>query len=212
MRFVSVYKKDIFAAALIGFIVGVSLIFIFKNIELEVPFIGFAPLVLSFLSVIGIAIAAWIGKKVPVLFQAAKFALVGVLNTMIDLGVLNVLMFASGIAGGLYFSLFKAVSFLLGVTNSYFWNKFWTFKSKKEVRAIEFIEFVAIAGVGFIINVGVASFIVNTIEPQFGMGERVWANAGAIMAALSGMSWNFLGYKYIVFRKKDKKLDGEKAS
>jgi len=51
------------------------------------------------------------------------------------------------------------------------------------------------------INVTVASLIVNLIQPQFGLSETIWANVGGIIAALVTVVWNFIGYKFVVFKK-----------
>ena len=131
------------------------------------------------------------------LWQIAKFILIGGFNTLIDLGVLNILIFATGITSGLGFSLFKGTSFLVAVSNSYFWNKRWTFRSKKDV----FFQFFTVSAVGFVLNVGTASFVVNVITPQFELSEQLWANIGAITGTLVVMTWNFLGYKFVVFKK-----------
>lgn len=133
--------------------------------------------------------------------QAAKFILVGTLNTLIDLGVLNLLIFTSGISSGFGYSAFKGISFIAAVINSYFLNKFWTFKALKTERAKEeFAQFFIVSMIGFGINVGVASLVVNMIGAQFGITPKIWANIGAITATLVGMTWNFLGYKFIVFK------------
>ena len=65
----------------------------------------------------------------------------------------------------------------------------------------EFIQFFSITIVSFFINVGVASFVVNTIKPQLGFNAIIWANIGAIIASIIGSLWNFVGYKFIVFKK-----------
>lgn len=133
--------------------------------------------------------------------QAIKFVLVGILNTLVDLGVLNILILISGISSGLGYSLFKGVSFTAAVINSYFLNKFWTFKGLGAGKAKkEFAQFLIVSIIGFGINVGVASLVVNIIGPKFGIGDKLWANVGAICATLAAMSWNFLGYKFIVFK------------
>ncbi|MCH8987154.1 GtrA family protein [Patescibacteria group bacterium] len=129
--------------------------------------------------------------------QIAKFLLIGGFNTLIDLGVLNILILATGITSGLGFSLFKGTSFLAAVLNSYFWNKRWTFRSQKDV----FLQFFTISAIGFVLNVGAASLVVNVLTPQFGLSEQLWANVGAITGTLVVMTWNFLGYKFIVFKK-----------
>jgi len=154
--------------------------------------------------------------------QAVKFVLVGILNTLIDLGALNLLIFISGISAGLGYSAFKGISFILAVLNSYFLNKFWTFKSRGAGgKKKEFTQFFMVSAIGFGINVGVASLVVNVIAPNFssilvecvgttnGVLEcftkvapysKLWANVGAICATFAAMTWNFLGYKFIVFK------------
>lgn len=129
--------------------------------------------------------------------QVVKFGVVGVSNTLVDFAVLNFLIFFTGIASGTPFTAFKTISFTVAVSNSYFWNKRWTFRSEKKV----FVQFLAVSVVGMLLNVGTASFVVNFVGPQFGLSEQVWANIGAIVGTLVVMTWNFLGYKLVVFRK-----------
>lgn len=137
--------------------------------------------------------------------QAVKFVLVGGLNTLIDLGVLNLLIFITGIASGAGYSVFKGISFIVAVINSYFLNKLWTFKSNGVVnKSREFSQFFVVSLIGFGINVGVASLVVNVIGNPFNsslLSDKIWANIGAIAATFSGMTWNFIGYKFIVFKK-----------
>lgn len=135
--------------------------------------------------------------------QFGKFAAVGFLNAAIDFGVLNSLIFMSGINVGIMFSLFKAVSFIVAGTNSYLWNKFWTFKSGQGfVAGREYASFLVVSLVGLGINVAVASFVVNFVGPQFGIEATLWANVGAVFGAALGLFWNFVGYKFIVFSPK----------
>ena len=100
---------------------------------------------------------------------------------MIDFGILNLLIYYSGVAEGVFYSVFKAASFLLANVNSYAWNKFWTFGSREfEGWMNQFIRFFAVVGVGLVINVTVASYVVA----QFGgfggsLSSTVWANIGA---------------------------------
>jgi len=131
--------------------------------------------------------------------QAVKFILVGILNTFVDLGVLNLLIFTTGIASGFGYSVFKGVSFTVAVVNSYILNKFWTFKTTGS-----FGKFFIVSLIGFGVNVGVASVVVNIIGNQllsFGVSEKIWANVGAIAATFCAMIWNFIGYKFMVFKK-----------
>ncbi len=194
-------KTDILVALIIGEASALLALMIFKNIRLEIPFFWTSVIFLPVLTVSGLWIANLVGKRFLILWQAAKFGLVGILNTLVDLGILNFLLWATDTTAGLGFSIFKGMSFTVAVVNSYFWNKFWTFKKKETASASkEFTQFFVVALIGFGINVGVASLVVNVIGPQFGLSEEIWANFGAMTAAFAGMAWNFLGYKFIVFK------------
>lgn len=198
-------KSDIIYPLIIG--EAIALIFLGISSSLDLPPIvnnlaKYFPLILPLLSVFGIFIASFLGRKIPVLFQLAKFVLVGALNTFVDLGVLNLLMFVFSVSIGWLYSIFKAISFTCSVVHSYFWNKFWTYGKKETgVEAKELGKFFLIAGIGFILNVGIASFVVNIIGPQFGLSVKIWANIGAIIATVCVFMWNFLGYKFLVFKK-----------
>ena len=198
-------KSDIIYPLIIG--EAIALIFLGISSSLDLPPIvnnlaKYFPLILPLLSVFGIFIASFLGRKIPVLFQLAKFVLVGALNTFVDLGVLNLLMFVFNVSIGWLYSIFKAISFTCSVFHSYFWNKFWTYGKKETgVEAKELGKFFLIAGIGFILNVGIASFVVNIIGPQFGLSVKIWANIGAIIATVCVFMWNFLGYKFLVFKK-----------
>jgi len=198
-------KSDIIYPLIIG--EAIALIFLGISSSLDLPPIvnnlaKYFPLILPLLSVFGIFIASFLGRKIPVLFQLAKFVLVGALNTFVDLGVLNLLMFVFSVSVGWLYSIFKAISFACSVLHSYFWNKFWTYGKKETgVEAKELGKFFLIAGIGFILNVGIASFVVNIIGPQFGLSLKIWANIGAIIATVCVFMWNFLGYKFLVFKK-----------
>ena len=197
-------KKDIVIVLLIGEAIALFGLIILKNIEVRgIGWLNWAlPAFLPFFSLFCFWLAYVLGKRFLFVFQLAKFALVGALNNFIDLGILSILMALSGISSGWAYSLFKAISFIGGTTNSYFWNKLWTFEKKEsQERKKEIFKFFIVAGVGFAINVIIASLVVNVLGPQFGLSARVWGILGAVVATLCGMTWNFLGYKFVVFKK-----------
>lgn len=204
-------KADIISPLIIGEAVALIFLGILKYGSLEFPpsiddiivkWAKFLPILLPILAFFGIFIASFLAKKVLALFQLAKFILTGILNTFIDLGILTFLMGIFGFFSGWPYIVFKALSFTCAVVNSYFWNKFWTYE-KKETKGAgkEFGKFYLITGIGFLLNVSIASFIVNIVGPQFGLTAEVWAYIGAILAIICVFMWNFLGYKFLVFKK-----------
>jgi len=222
-------KVDILASSIIGIISALIGIFILDFIELELPLIGGYPLALLVILPIGaigmIFVAQILAKKMPVLFQIAKCFLAGVLNSLVDLLIFNLLFFLvfpslfPSIFERLsqvvfeskflivtieiaFFMLSKAISFSAGAINSYFWNKYWTFEKKEtKSKAKEFGVLYVVTFVGFLLNIGISTLLAKYIGPQFGLSEKIWVNISIIMAVFVAFVWNFLGYKFIVFKK-----------
>jgi len=196
-------RIDIILALVTGEITAWFFYYLLKDIAaLKIESLGLI-LAVSFpiLALVGTWISFLIGKRFLWVFQLAKYLLIGVLATITDLGVLNFLMWTSGIAIGLWYSVFKGISFLIAVTNSYFWNKHWTFEKRKEAFVPgEFSKFLAVTAIGLFINVGIASFIVNVIGLQFEVSKAMWATIGAFTATFFAWIWNFLSSKFIVFK------------
>lgn len=194
-------RSDFIIALVIGELIALFSFGILKNLELETKLLYWIlPIFLPIFCSFCLWFASMLAKKIAVIWQLAKFVLVGVLNTVIDIGVLNLLILIFSIASGPFYSVFKGISFVLSVVNSYFWNKHWTFDKKTGKTEKEFIQFFIVSFIGFLINVSSASIIVNLVGPQFGLSASIWANVGAVGAAFCGMTWNFLGYKFIVFK------------
>ncbi len=201
-------KKDAIISAVIGLMIGGFFLIVLRVIgmEMDLPWkkdwdgmlvVGFA--VMSF---VGMFIASWIGKRFLAIYQVAKFGLVGALNTFVDFGVLNLLFWVTGVVTGPSYSYFKGISFIAAAFNSYFWNKHWTFEKKgKLFEADEFLKFIIVTFIGFMLNVGTASLIVLVIGPQYGLSDTLWGNIAAFIAVFVAFLWNFIGSKYIVFKK-----------
>lgn len=159
-------------------------------------FIGFtilAPLALLVLSLLG--------RIVPVLYQFGKFAAVGVLNTMVDLGILNLEIVIFGTPAAWPYRIFKTISFLAATTNSFLWNKFWTFNSSEPANPSQTVKFYLVAVGGFLLNVGIASYVFSGVARPLSVSPNLWANIGAIAGYASAFLWDFFGYKYFVFKK-----------
>lgn len=197
-------KKDYYLVSLIGFLVGLLVLLPLANLGIKINF--FVGLISVFGFTLFAPLALWLLKVLshffPILEQFSKFAAVGTLNTLLDLGILNLLIFLSGIASGVFYAVFKAISFLVATTNSYFWNKFWTFQSRLPVTVGEYVRFALFTLVGALINVSVASLIVNVVGHPANWSPKLWANVGALVAVAASFLWNFLSYKNIVFKSK----------
>ena len=200
-------RGDLWAALSIGAAVGILFQPILANLAGQFgtaptwalrteAFFGFT--ILAPLALYALFLAS---RWVPVLYQFGKFAAVGTLNSFIDVGVLNLEILMFGAPGAGIYPVMKTISLLAATTNSYFWNRRWTFGAHDQASVRQAGAFYAVAAVGFLLNVGVASYVFSVIARPGGIAPAVWANVGALAGVLAAFLWDFLAYKYWVFRK-----------
>ena len=184
---------------------GVAGLFIWliKNTSLNLPFLNWLlPILFPFLAVFGIWLAELIGRKFLFVYQLAKFLLVGAFFAVFDLIILNSLMAYFGITKEevLKYAIFVTISFTIATIFKYFANKYWTYeKLEKERMEREFGIFFLVTAISGLIQVGVASllfrFLILFIPPL------IAGNIGKILGITVASAWNFLGYKFLVFKK-----------
>jgi len=158
--------------------------------------------VLPLLAVFGLWVSFVIGKKLAFVPQAAKFLMVGVLATLIDVYVFKGLELVSGLETAFTMATFKAISFATATFVKYWANKFLAFE-KEEMKgaAKELAQFFLVTLIAMGINVVVFSFLVKIWTPQFGVALSSWKTISVILSGTAITVINFLGYKFIVFKK-----------
>ena len=202
-------RSEFLKSIILGFISGVFLLIVLSSLkndsEIASKLSEYKSLVVLFVCT---CLVLWVcgvylfASKWSTALQFGKFIAVGQSNAAIDIGVLNLLILFTDIDSGIHFSVFKGISFVFAVVNSFLWNKFWSFGSKeKDGMGRQFMKFIAVALIGLLINVSVASLVVNYIGPQWGLSTRVWANVGVLSSAVFNMIWDFYGFKVLVFKK-----------
>jgi putative flippase GtrA len=158
--------------------------------------------ILPVLSVLGVMVANYIGKWVKIFQQFAKYGLIGVLNTLLDFSVLNLLSYTFHVYSGISLILINVFSFLAANINSYFWNKYWTFQSQNKKVAGELLKFFTVSIIGFLLNSAILWFFTTVMEPALGLSPQIWENVAKLIATGVYIVWNFIGYKLIVFKEK----------
>lgn len=157
-------------------------------------------LLIPVLWVLGVNLGYFLGRWFSFFNQFGKFTAIGFTNAAVDFGVLNLLIFYSGISAGVLFPVFKGVSFVISMTHSYFWNKYWSFRAgSTDVSGQEFFKFFSVTLGAFFINVVVASILVNFVGVQFGLSSEAWANVGAVAGSALALIASFIGFKTVVF-------------
>lgn len=209
-------KKDISFATGAGLLIGLLLLPVIRTAKPELYTLLSLWIVPFFLiaTPFGLTIAYCIAKKIAVFWQLGKFIVTGMLNVLVDMGVLSLLIIFfrnsleinakdavfAGLSFLTFYSFYKAGSFVVANINSYLWNKYWTFGQSGEKKT-EFLQFFSVSIIGFVINVAVASLVFRLGNPTGSLAQGQWGLVGAAMGSIIGLAWNFIGYKFIVFKK-----------
>jgi putative flippase GtrA len=122
--------------------------------------------------------------------QILKFMSVGVLNTLIDAATYYLLTrFLPFFA--IQPVMAKGISYIVGMINSFFWNRSWTFKSTTSMsRAALLFTLTHIAALG--VNAGVMALSLDILH----LPEAV----SFALATSASFVWNFSLNKWVVFK------------
>lgn len=119
--------------------------------------------------------------------QLAKFCVVGAIGYAINLAV-----YAGLLHLGLHYLIAATFSFLVAVTNNYFWNRMWTFSDRRAGVAAQGARFLAVS-----LGSLAANLLVLNVLIMLG-GDKLVAQAIAIVVVTP---LNFIGNKLWSFRR-----------
>lgn len=196
-------KKDLILGFLVGLIIAFLIWPVWLNLHILLNFWPYRWLLIIIFPILTllVVVVAYLLKKITNLFwQLAKYGLVGILNTLIDFGVLNFLSYLTKIYQGGWLLVFNFFAFFTANINSYFWNKYWTFESTEKAKTQEFMKFFGVSVGGFLLNSAVL-FGITSIHPLFNLSASQWENVAKAIGTLVYLIWNFVGYKFFVFKK-----------
>ena len=136
-----------------------------------------------------------------------KFAVVGLIGSVIDFGVMNLLVGLINVP----FVLAGTVSFICAVISNFTWNRFWTYPESRSKRLIgQLIQFALVNAAGLVIRIPILnfgepafdSFLVNstaTIQSH----QFISHNATLAIAVGVVMMWNFFINRYWTYNDVD---------
>jgi putative flippase GtrA len=192
-------RGDLERALFIGLLIGVFLVPTEINLGLALPVVVASVCAFPLVALIGLWLARLLVYRVKSLRELARFTLVGVSNTAINFGVLNVLIVATGVERGLAFAGLQAVAFAAALFNSYLWNSHWSFENAEARTEREFAIFFLVTVVGLLLNSLVGYVVTTYAAPLAGVDPTKWANIANLAGSLVAAVWDFLGFKFIVF-------------
>jgi len=198
-------KLDYYLGGFVGFLVGVFGIPTAYNVGIHSQTVLMAlPLIGALLFALGIIISHLVARKIHVFRQIGRFVAVGFLNTSIDFGVLNILSLASGVTSGFFVGGVNIPGFVIAVINSYIWNKIWVFEDRENGNLFkDFPKFLLVTLVGLALNSGIVVTVTTYVHPFLEVNMNTWLNIAKVIATFIVLFWNFMGYKFVVFKKKE---------
>ena len=131
-----------------------------------------------------------------------RFIIVGVVNTVIDFIILNVLSLI-GVPKIAANTASTGVSMLF----SFFMNKKWTFSSLSKNYLREIILFFVFTLFGLWVIQNGVMWLILTFVPHFGLPDWLFLNISKLVASVPSLIWNYLTYDRFVFRKDE--VDGK---
>jgi putative flippase GtrA len=129
-----------------------------------------------------------------------KFLLIGVLNAVVDLVVLNALLLIQPTDSVYWLSFYNTLAVVCAIINSYLLNRRWTFKDRAtgtmKERAWFVVQALVNIGVNDLVMVWISSYLVDVKSvPLF-----ISSNAAKALAMFISSSISFFLMKYVVFR------------
>ncbi len=95
-------------------------------------------------------------RKRKELKRFIKFGVVGAIGSVIDFGVLNILIFMVGWSSPQGKILANITSTSLAILSNFVWNRLWTFpESRQRNRTTQLVQFTIVNLIGLVINTGI---------------------------------------------------------
>lgn len=138
------------------------------------------------------------------LSQVLRFGLVGGLNTLVDLLILNGLLLLLPTTSALMLLAYNSLAYSLGGVNSFLLNKYWTFGHRQRTTRRELVRFTltTLCGIGWSNSI---LWLASTVLHPFLINPTVWANASKVLAIAGTALISYVGMRLWVFVSKAQK-------
>lgn len=113
-----------------------------------------------------------------------KYGMVGVVNTLITAIIIFILM--NGL--GINYEISNAIGYVAGFFNSFFLNKFWTFKSSESSTIKQFTRFTVVFLVCYLLQHGLLVFLVEKLL----VNKNIATLVGMVFYTVIGFFFNKL--------------------
>jgi putative flippase GtrA len=131
-----------------------------------------------------------------------KFAIVGAIGSVIDFGIMNLLVWLAHIV----LVVAGSVSFVCAVISNFTWNRFWTYpESRSKPLMGQLVQFTLVNAIGLLIRIPILKFgepaldkLLTTLPVNSMANSHSFISHNATLAIAIGvvMMWNFFVNRY----------------
>jgi putative flippase GtrA len=149
-------------------------------------------------------------KKIQSLTQLIKYALVGSTNVIIDIIILNILSYSTGITRGKMLFVFNLIAFSVYSICSYKLNNKYTFRGSVTSHRKAYFQYASVLFISMILN-SIMLYLLTRHNPLIHHLHRrinpmrlnhLWFNICILIDSVTIGSLGFLINKFFVFNKK----------
>ena len=130
--------------------------------------------------------------------QIVRFGTVGVLNTVLDLLILNCLLWLFPTNDPVVVVLFNSLAYALGAINSFLLNKYWTFGYSKSITGREVSRFILTTALGIVCN-DILLWLANILLRPLIVHSSLWVNASKLVSLAGTVLISYVGMRLWVF-------------
>jgi putative flippase GtrA len=130
--------------------------------------------------------------------QFARFCVVGTSNTIIDFGVLNMALIAFPTRATVPLLAYNTAAVVLAATNSFVWNRRFTFRMRGPLQVSEVARFSIVAAGTAVLN-DLVLLALSGLFPALMSSGALGANVLKLGAILGAMTLSFFGMRFWVF-------------
>jgi putative flippase GtrA len=128
-----------------------------------------------------------------------RFAIVGALNTLLDIGCTNLFIFLLQPSSKVALFFISIASSSIATCNSYLMNRSWTFRAEGTKSLRQALLFFLIAGLAMIINASLFLFCLGYVAKKWSLSGFLAINIAKCCGVFSGVGFSFIGYRFAVF-------------
>ena len=132
----------------------------------------------------------------------SKFTIVGLSNSVVDFGTLNLFLWLAHTRDPSVLALYNGVALVLANINSYVWNTRWTFRGRAKHNVKQKVLFALQALLNIAVGNGLFFVLIRPLLIYTDIPTYLVGNVAKIISVIVASTLSFFVMRYLVFTRK----------